>query len=184
MRNRFKKTLAVFSQSVKTAKALYDMDFSTLHTDGSYSDNLNSEKTLCAMFNSTIKGKWIKNRIYDFYPEQLGRQCDTYYMCSSYSLYQLNDGSSILYSTYNPTQFGTSGFPNCTQEHPCHAIIDANGPYEKPNKIVECKEDNVGHHMADDCNETTYGDLFPVIFYDDVVKPATKAVEEVLINGK
>ena len=76
------------------------------------------------------------------------------------------DGSTVVFS---------DAATGCTEDSPCNATIDVNGP-RNPNRLVSCD--------TNDCKVTTLADRFPVKFYDDMVVPNSQAAREVFYNKK
>ena len=78
--------------------------------------------------------------------------------------------------------------------------IDVNGINSKPNKIVECVNPDDTSHMLTQVgsdefilndnlqlctvDNSSIGDIFPIIFYDSTVIPATNAAAYVLNTAK
>ena len=95
-------------------------------------------------------------------------------------MFMMVDGSVF---TYDPAQ------AYCLESNPCYGYIDINGP-EGPNRVVACSQ-------GDDSYITTYSrnadegmlqgsctvnngdmpDIYPVLFYNQVVKPASWAAK-------
>lgn len=76
---------------------------------------------------------------------------------------------------------------NCTNdetigaENPCYGFIDVNGE-KNPNRVVKCDGAGV---TDDDCVVKNPTDVYPVVFYDQTVLPATPAARNVLYgDGK
>lgn len=97
-------------------------------------------------------------------------------------MFMLEDG---MVFTYDPAQ------AYCLETNPCYGYLDVNGP-EPPNRVVACSE-------GTDSYITTYGknalpgmligtctvkpedvtDIYPILFYNNVVKPASWAAKSV-----
>lgn len=97
-------------------------------------------------------------------------------------MFMLEDG---MVFTYDPAQ------AYCLETNPCYGYLDVNGP-EPPNRVVACSE-------GVDSYITTYGknalpgmlignctvksgdvtDIYPILFYNNVVKPASWAAKSV-----
>ena len=95
-------------------------------------------------------------------------------------MFMLEDGSVF---TYDPAQ------TYCTESNPCYGYIDVNGP-KPPNRVIACSvgEDSYipsyGRNgdealMLGTCEVKAQNitDIFPVLFYNQVVKPATWAAK-------
>lgn len=101
-------------------------------------------------------------------------------------MFMLEDG---MVFTYDPAQ------AYCLESNPCYGYIDVNGP-EGPNRVISCSE-------GEDSYITTYGknalpgmlladctvktsditDIYPVLFYNNVVKPASWAAKSVVFSA-
>ncbi len=113
-------------------------------------------------------------------------------LCEGRSLAQggINQGRMFMMAdrsvfTYDPAQ------AYCSESNPCYGYIDINGP-EGPNRVISCS-------TGDDSYITTYSrnaeqgmlqgnctvkngditDIYPVLFYNQVVKPASWAAKAV-----
>ena len=100
-------------------------------------------------------------------------------------MFMMDDGSVF---TYDPAQ------TYCTSTNPCFGYVDVNGP-EPPNRVIACSK-------GEDSYILTYGrnaeagvlegtcevktqditDIYPVVFYDQVVKPASWAAKAVFFD--
>ena len=67
----------------------------------------------------------------------------------------------------------------------CVGFIDVNGP-NSPNKEVTCKnaDDTALNPSATCAPASAIGDVFPVVFHDGIVEPASNAARAVLSAGK
>lgn len=86
-----------------------------------------------------------------------------------------NDGSVFSF----PKAAVTTG---CTDSelgaHHCYGIIDVNGQ-KGPNKTVTC-DNKAYNEKVDNCTVTNPTDIYPVVFYDQTILPATDAARAVL----
>lgn len=100
-------------------------------------------------------------------------------------MFMMDDGSVF---TYDPSQV------YCTESNPCFGYIDVNGPLP-PNQMISCS-------VGEDSFILTYGgnankgvlqgtcevkpqditDIYPVVFYDQIVKPASWAAKAVFFD--
>ena len=100
-------------------------------------------------------------------------------------MFMMDDGSVF---TYDPSQI------YCTESNPCFGYIDINGPLP-PNQMISCS-------VGEDSFILTYGkganegvlqgtcqvkpqditDIYPVVFYDQIVKPASWAAKAVFFD--
>ena len=67
----------------------------------------------------------------------------------------------------------------------CVGFIDVNGP-NSPNKEVTCKnaDDTALNPSATCAPASAIGDVFPIVFHDGIVEPASNAAKAVLSAGK
>lgn len=97
-------------------------------------------------------------------------------------MFMLEDG---MVFTYDPAQ------AYCFESNPCYGYIDINGP-EGPNRVISCSEGEdsfittygrnaVPGMLFADCtvNTSDISDIYPVLFYNNVVKPASWAAKSV-----
>ncbi|MBO6181349.1 type II secretion system protein [bacterium] len=90
--------------------------------------------------------------------------------------------ASVFTRVSNPEDTTTQkGLKNCI------GFIDVNGP-TPPNKEVECSSGETKLDPSESCNVertgSSMGDIFPVVFHDGVVEPASNAAKMVLTRGK
>ena len=109
-------------------------------------------------------------------------------------VYSLADGS---YVGFNPNAvkcgLGAGNVLNAAalQAEPlkdCMGFIDVNGP-TPPNKVVTCNtEGDTKLDPSDSCDVArtgaSMGDVFPIVFHDGTVEPASNAAKMVLTRGK
>lgn len=120
-----------------------------------------------------------------------------YPMCEGRTLAQggINQGRMFMMTdgmvfTYDPAQ------AYCLHTNPCYGYLDINGP-EGPNRMISCSE-------GEDSFITSYSknalpgmllgnctvkskdvtDIYPVLFYNNTVKPASWAAKSVLYSSK
>lgn len=118
-------------------------------------------------------------------------------MCNGRAIEQggFNQGRMFMFAdgavfTYDASQ------AYCVEDNPCYGYIDVNGP-EAPNRVIACSE-------GEDSYITTYGknanpgmvqgsctvkatditDIYPVLFYNQSVKPASWAAKAVYLKIK
>ena len=84
-----------------------------------------------------------------------------------------NDGSVFSFKTAD------KGCTDTELSHkPCKGIIDVNGQ-KGPNKVVTC-DNKAYNEKVDNCTVTNPTDIYPVVFYDQTILPATDAARAVL----
>ena len=92
---------------------------------------------------------------------------------SEYSVYALADG----------TYFGfLNDAENCIKGNTmCLGFIDVNGP-TNPNTVIECKDGTGTGNVACVVENSGVKDIYPVLFYEQTVEPATEAARYVLFG--
>ena len=192
---QFKKELSTLNQAAISAQAQYDMDYGSItspsdpSTCGSdkFSD---SQSTMCALFNSTLSAK----NYMGVYGEVSGSIFNSKYQFTkktdgfdptNFLLYTLADGSIV---GFNPNAKRCSlesgqtinrsiltdenGLKNCI------GFIDVNG-VSLPNKEVTCADGTSSLDVYTACTLKTtgskIGDVYPIVFHNGTVEPATNA---------
>lgn len=100
-------------------------------------------------------------------------------------MFMMDDGSLF---TYDPSQ------TYCTESNPCFGYIDVNG-YLPPNQVISCSvgEDSFILSYGKNADEGVLQgscevkaqditDIYPVVFYDQIVKPASWAAKAVFFD--
>jgi len=197
-KSQFKKSLATLNQAALMGTAQYELDYAGVTGSGCAADadpNVNS--SICALFNGTLSGASyaaignLQIRKADgtssTYPTPSALQGGATYAAPD-TAYTLADGSLVL---VNSTMSGCTknvGASNPTGTG-CYGFIDVNGT-TLPNRLVKCSNGssvNV-NSSAGSCivrnNATDMGDIFPVVFHDGVVEPATMAARYVMAQSK
>ena len=191
----FKKELSTLNQAAISAQAQYDMDYGSISSDSDpstcgsdkFSD---SQSTMCALFNSTLSAKnymgvygevggSIFNSKYQFTKKTDG------FDPTNFLLYTLADGSIVGFNpnakrcslesgqTINKTILtDENGLKNCI------GFIDVNG-VSLPNKEVTCADGTSSLDVYTSCTLKTTGskivDVYPIVFHNGTVEPATNA---------
>ena len=198
--SQYKKTLSTLNQAGLMAKAHFDSDYGTLTATGdcTASESLtNGEDTICGLFNATLKGAThvdslsglkANNKAYVLPDESPGTviisKNTPWTPTSGRKGYTLADGSLVVFPK------GLKGCTKATDQsiwsfiesnHECVGYIDVNGP-TLPNKPVKCKDsdDNICVVPKD---KEHMGDIFPIVFHDSVVEPASKAAKAATIGN-
>ena len=102
-------------------------------------------------------------------------------------MFMLEDGSVF---TYDPAQ------AYCFESNPCYGYIDVNGP-EGPNRVISCSngvdsyitsysKNALAGTLQGDCtvDYKDMTDIYPVLFFNQVVKPASWAAKSVYYQLK
>jgi len=195
-KSQFKKTLATLNQAALMGEAQYELDYAGL--DGTADCNAtadpNVNSSICALFNGTLAGASyaaisdLKIRTASGGTANYSLPSATYAMPMT-TAYILADGSMVLVN--NAMSGCTKNVGASTvSDSKCYGFIDVNGT-TLPNRVVKCSNGSVASgpaSSAGDCivrnNATDMGDIFPVMFHDGVVEPATAAARYVMAQSK
>ena len=203
-RTQFKKTLATLNQAGKMSQAQYGFSFGDINTHdygcgvegaGACCINANPENiySICSLINGTINkvayAEMIEEPYYSIYSNNGVEES------LSQPIWILSDGSLFTSEAdmcKTPTLTGKPATPeNLKSIRYCRGWIDVNG-IAQPNKIVSCSDGKATKYLYEDdvepcvvSNDSNHlTDIFPVLFYDSNVIPATNAAQYVLNNTK
>jgi len=199
-KSQFKKSLATLNQAALMGTAQYELDYAGVSSSSGRCNGTadpNTVSNICALFNGTLSGATytatskLKIRTasgasaaYTVPATLTGGTSPT----AANTAYIMADGSMILFN---------SGMNGCTKNvgsanvsgTSCYGYIDVNGT-TLPNRLLKCKgtEDISVASSAGSCivrnNATDMGDIFPVVFHDGVVEPATASARYVMAQSK
>ena len=209
---QFKKSVSTLSQAAIMGQAQYDTDFGLTDKacketqsdaakeklSGSSSDGSNATKlTFCALFNSTLQGKtyWgTGNTVVD--PKSGGKYTwqskVTLGELGNYLVYSLADGSLFGFNKnakacgIDPGEVVNNAMLTSGKLKDCLGFIDANGT-ATPNKEVTCETGTTSLTPETPClvpSGSKLGDIYPIVFHDGVVEPASNASKAVFTRGK
>ncbi|MBQ8458462.1 type II secretion system protein [bacterium] len=175
------------------------------------SSNPESDNTICAIFNANLKGItfnpypeggiWAYNKSTKLNMREDGMGYDIKVHESNFmnsplvdanNHYILSDGAIILLPSFMENCHlteGTTLSDNLTEIgeklYPCIGYIDVNGG-DLPNEEVTCSTGTTSYDLNEPCivKNSHVKDVFPVVFYDSTVAPATNAAQYVLNNTK
>ncbi|MBQ8458526.1 type II secretion system protein [bacterium] len=188
-RSQFKKTISTLNQAVRMNKANHDWDFATYSWNGCDNPNEN----IATIFNNNLSGVTcyydLAFDLYEFnlYHIEIG---DTHG-------FTLSDGTIVgISEEFDSVDGGCTLLPGKTVtevlnnesefNYFCVGFIDVNG-VSLPNKEVSCSGD-VETTLTPDkpciVDNKNMGDIFPVVFYDSTVAPATNASAYILNTAK
>ena len=211
-RSQFKKSLSTLNQAGLMAQAQYDFDYAgtdtACGTDGA-TENPENVMSFCSLLNGTLTGHTYVGEPSKLKRANSGSTTTTEYSIKgyegslganpsldSYLAYQLADGSIVAFP---------SGAKGCTLElgqqvnentlknslSGCIGFIDVNGT-TLPNKEVACgtsateatatKKVETPCTVKNDAKHMT--DVFPVVFHDATVEPASDAAKYILTTAK
>ena len=212
-RSQFKKTLSTLNQAGLMAQAQYDFDYAGTDeacskTGGT--DNPEGKMTFCSLLNGTLTGQTYVGAPSNLYRANSGatdKSGKTAYSIKTttlnstmgnYLAYQLADGSLVAFpkdakgcslpleEQVNSTSLGAGGTLGG-----CIGFIDVNGT-TLPNTEVRCGTDaktftaskavQTPCTVKNDAKHMT--DVFPIVFHDATVEPASDAAKYVLTSSK
>ena len=194
--SQFKKTLSSLAQASLMSQARYYIDYSNLSEDSSdescRSDALSSgNNSMCGLFNNAFSAKSYKGTYgnvsgilplskYKIQTTSQGFNPD------GFMIYSLSDGAIVA---FNPNAKGCSLVEGTQLNNEvltgslanCVGFIDVNG-VSLPNREVTCdtsSETSLSPNTA--CSvQKANGDVFPVVFHNGTVEPATNAARAIL----
>ena len=195
---QFKKSLSTLNQAAIGAQAQYDMDYSTLTTiseDASCkSDTLSGGKySLCGLFNNTLSAQTYLGK----YGNVKGANLETPYAVTTktlnpgnYLFFSFADGAFVAFDAnakgcgVGVGQVITTDMLTNGKLKNCLGFVDVNGP-NPPNSEVSCADVDTVISANTTCKVTngSMGDIFPVVFHDGSVEPATNASLAAFLGG-
>mgnify|MGYP002623413890 CR=1 FL=1 len=177
----YKKALSAISQGVTLNVALDDIGFADTTVgaaaNGSIAQNSTGYATayLLAQRMNVAKNAaqfgWGTNGTPSLNAVQTSKLTDG----SSNTTLFFNDGSAFQFPT-GATGAGCTLGGGSVDKKICYGIIDVNG-VKGPNKEVRCDDGTVN---ATSCTVKSPTDIYPVMFYDQTILPATEAARAVL----
>ncbi len=194
---QFKKSLSTLNQAAIGAQAQYDLDYSLLtqvNDDATCkSDTLaGGQYNFCGLFNNTLAGHTYLGK----YGNVKGANLFSPYSADmksfsveNFLFFSFADGAIVA---FNPNAKGCGvGVGNVITTTMlsdklanCIGFIDVNGT-TPPNKEVQCAEVPTIIVANKTCRVTngSMGDIFPVVFHDGAVEPATNASLAAFLGG-
>jgi prepilin-type N-terminal cleavage/methylation domain-containing protein len=203
-RSQFKKTISTLNQAGLMAQAQYDFDYAgtTAACTAGASDHPENIFTFCSLLNGTLTGQTYYDSLADVKRNNNGTQVAYSIVAAptlgtsteGYHAYGLSDGSLVAFK---------SGAVGCTLDigsrinaawitaNPnCVGFIDVNGA-TLPNKEVTCGTGSTttattaAETPCSVKNDATHmTDIFPIVFHDATVEPASDASKYVLTSAK
>ena len=213
-RSQFKKTLSTLNQAGLMSQAQYDFDYagttalcSDADADGKTGGehNPDSSMSFCAILNGTLTGQTYIGDPTDetsgIKRSNNGANATYAWVGTTYALptladtitYTLADGSIVGFNKEAKgceLPVGTRMNSAWITDHSeCLGFIDVNGA-TLPNKEVTCSAEGVTTSNAvqtpcvvkNDANHMT--DVFPIVFHDATVEPASNAAKYILTTSK
>lgn len=196
-KNKFKKTLSTLNQAGKMSRAQYNVDYADVTRSGNGYSTVNeliSSPSFFAIFSGTIKSYRFLGWTHEQYSHRYNMPKLADKTIASF-LMELDDGTFVGIVTENGGHYDrdchleTGEVLNETwiKSHlGCLGFIDTNG-YAKPNKEVSCSDGTATSFSPDKpCivkKDTKYiTDVYPIVFHDTVVEPATNAAKAIFMN--
>ena len=194
---QFKKSLSTLNQAAIGAQAQYDLDYSLLtqiNDDATCkSDTLaGGQYNFCGLFNNTLAGQTYLGKYGNvkganlFSPYNADMKS---FSVENFLFFSFADGAIVA---FNPNAKGCGvGVGNVITTAMlsdklanCIGFIDVNGT-TPPNKEVQCAEVPTIIVANKTCRVTngSMGDIFPVVFHDGAVEPATNASLAAFLGG-
>ena len=194
---QFKKSLSTLNQAAIGAQAQYDLDYSLLtqvNDDATCKINTlaGGQYNFCGLFNNTLAGHTYLGK----YGNVKGANLFSPYSADmksfsveNFLFFSFADGAIVAFNP-NAKSCGIGVGQTLTNEKltsnlaNCIGFIDVNGP-TPPNKEVQCAEGTTTISANTTCKVTngSMGDIFPVVFHDGAVEPATNASLAAFLGG-
>ena len=205
-RSQFKKTLSTLNQAGLMSQAQYDFDYAGTTVKCSADEGAaaiehpDSTMSFCAVLNGTLTGQTYQGAVTNIKRNNNGEEAtyalktkktlpDTY---TAYLAYTLADGSIVAFSPDAKgceLAAGVRMNGDWIDKHAqCLGFIDVNGA-TLPNREVTCTtEANTKNTVETPCavkNDANHmTDVFPIVFHDATVEPASNAAKYVLTTSK
>ena len=204
-RSQFKKSISTLNQAGLMGEAQFDMNYGGINAacgtnkgeDRPDGEGTNVRASFCALINGTLTGhSYLTGTPYSAgYPKYAALTAAS---VANPAYVTLADGSMVVFPTGAPAANAECAMPvgetlaNWLPTHlTCVGYIDVNGR-TNPNMEVKCETvDDTKLLNADGVttctvpNDTAHmGDIFPVVFHDATVEPATNAAKAVLSTAK
>ncbi|MBO5385313.1 type II secretion system protein [bacterium] len=199
-RSQLKKTVSTIIQAVRLNQANYDWTFADVSEQcggtNFQSHTSDTHMSICAILNSNLAGKQgiyrdrdLRQSLgYSFNGNAVGLS----HADGQYTLYLLADGSivgvrSISFQKSCSLAIGESLSEKLTSGdfHHCTGFIDVNGT-SLPNQETMCSVGTTTKDINADCivKSKDMKDVFPIVYHDAIVEPATNATRYVLQTTK
>lgn len=206
-RSGLKNGLASLNQAVLMSSTKYNLDFSNARQacDEEYTSgdlNVDEGRSFCAIFSRTLSAASFSNNYsdkkasgynYTLHSFETIDSADSNPADSPYSIYTLANGMFLAFSKLDRTTAPCKLRKNQTlnaawiEAHPqCLGFIDVNG-VNLPNREVGCTDGReTNYDIESPCKVDTKAvtDIFPVVFYNSSVEPASNAAMYVLTTSK
>ena len=195
---QYKKSLSTLNQAAIGAQAQYDMDYSTLtaisEDSSCKSDTLSGgQYSICGLFNNTLSAQTYLGK----YGNVKGANLETPYAVTTktlnptnYLFFSFADGAFVAFDSnakgcgVGVGQVITTDMITNGNLKNCLGFVDVNGP-NPPNSEVSCADGDTVISANTTCKVTngSMGDIFPIVFHDGSVEPATNASLAAFLGG-
>ncbi|MBR1424007.1 type II secretion system protein [bacterium] len=200
-RSQYKKALSTLNQAALMGQAQYDVNYSDATSKCSdemgeakrthWGQTADSDPTLCAIFHDVLSGATYEEDVSDL----TNTKGDYRITIATNTGIVTTKAGTAMAANGAPTGHAISladgsmfVFPDdsvsCTRTSPCYGYIDVNGT-TLPNREVSCSDDDAQAANCTVPNDAAHmSDIYPVIFFDSTVEPATAAARYVLTTSK
>ena len=210
-RSQFKKSISTLNQAGLMSQAQYDFDYAgTTEACSDTKETAAAEHpeetmTFCAILNGTLTGQTYVGEASNLTRNANGSEVEYEWVSiatltepGDYYAYTLADGSIVgfkkdAYGCELPigTQMTSDVIEGSSEDadlSDCLGFIDVNG-VTLPNKEVTCTDtDSATTSVEEPCavkNDANHmTDVFPIVFHDATVEPASDAAKYVLTSSK
>ena len=192
-RSQLKKSVSSLSQAARLNKANYGWDFAGISNkcndvvDGKTyaAHHPETAYSMCALLNGNLS---VKNKVTNSHP--LNGPFVGIVNATAYNIYHMADGTVVgfrgaVMSNKCELPIGTVLKNPKSQLDGCRGFIDVNG-LSLPNAEVKCSIGTTSNDITTSCivKNKDIKDVFPVVFYNDIVGPGTNATRYVLESTK
>lgn len=201
-KTKFKKAVSVLSQAALKNEAEYGFNYAGVggHWGGEETDpeikeillkniaDLNEADYKYITFSDKstelLKGK-------DYYTVKQSTEVKADFAGDDlYGVYVLPDGTNVILPSdlyaglchQNTVNFADWWYDGA-DAYTCGGYIDVNGP-KPPNEEVSCTKGTTSYNLNEPCtvDDNQIGDVFPIVFHDNMVEPATNAARAVFLK--
>jgi len=201
--SQFKKTIATLSQAGLRGQSVFDLDYAAANTicdvDNAASESPLQVLSFCALFNGITKARYVGVLDPVHYlittPANVPAAGEDATLLDTnvtdYLAYELPEGTMVVFKkearacTLDKEIMSHEWIAR--NQH-CIGFVDLNG-LKTPNRVVNCDEYNpiaidlwTQCNVPSDMNHMT--DVYPVLFHDATVEPATPAGRSIIMTSK
>ncbi len=207
-RSQFKKSISTLNQAGLMGEAQYDINYGNAAAACSATPGndkpTDSSATICGLLNGTLTGQTVSTTREN--APSATQAPNVQPLATGFYYYSLADGSMVAVPnaakssncTLVPGQIINATWLTDARKNACVGYIDVNGR-TLPNEEVRCGAGTTGSGRTvtdssaafrpdDACsvpNDSAHmKDIFPVVFHDATVEPATDAAKAVLATAK